>query len=203
MISFGLAAIIAAAISAVGSATAAGVNYASTKSTNEANAKMQADANKQNQYNLEHAHQIEMEDLKAAGLNPILTATGGSGAPQTSMQAARMQAPQLDFSGIGSAMSSMLSTLMLSQVMDSKVEALKANTEAKIAASEISAASRKEVADKYIKARQVAAAARNAEAGKSLVSSAKGVGDLDAYARKLGLTPERFKKMIRYNWIKR
>ncbi|WNK14362.1 MAG: DNA pilot protein [Microvirus sp.] len=31
-------------------------------------------------YYAEHAHQIEMADLKAAGLNPILTATGGRGA---------------------------------------------------------------------------------------------------------------------------
>lgn len=40
------------------------------------------------------AHQREVKDLRAAGLNPILSATGGAGAPGASGASAQMQNPE-------------------------------------------------------------------------------------------------------------
>lgn len=49
------------------------------------------------------AHQAEVRDLKAAGLNPILSA-GGNGAPMGSNPSATMQPLQVDMPGIISAL---------------------------------------------------------------------------------------------------
>lgn len=168
MISFGVASIIAALISAVGAASAAGINYAQQKQTNDANINMQNAVNKQQQYNLEHAHQIEMADLQAAGLNPVLTATGGQGAPMVSMNSPRAQAPQVDLSGVSNALNSMIHMMMMSELVDAKVEA-----------AEIHADSRKEVADKYIAAGRTRNLYKNESAGKSMIGNAKQVKKID------------------------
>lgn len=62
------------------------------EATNEANAQniaFQREVNAQNQYNMEHAHQIEVADLDAAGLNPWLSVGGGA-------QAATQQSTQVE-----------------------------------------------------------------------------------------------------------
>lgn len=59
-----------------------------------------------NEYAAKHAHQWEIEDLKNAGLNPILTATGGSGA---SVHSVTPQMP--DISGYGNAVSNAFNIL--------------------------------------------------------------------------------------------
>lgn len=118
-----IAALIATSvISAISAAVGAGLNYASTAKTSQSNIDMQNQTNKQNQYNIEHAHQIEMQDLKAAGLNPVLTATGGQGAPVSMLQSPKAQAPQLDLSGIGSAMSGLQHAMTMQMMMEMRGE---------------------------------------------------------------------------------
>lgn len=110
--------IISAIIGAVASAGVGIANVASQQKTNQQNIDMQNATNAQNQYNIEHAHQIEMADLKAAGLNPVLTATGGSGAPVSMLQSPKAQAPQFDGSGINSAMSAVQHAITMQMMMD-------------------------------------------------------------------------------------
>lgn len=84
--------------------------------TNEANAKMQHEANqwsaaiaaenRQWQERMSNtAHQREVSDLRAAGLNPILSATRGTGASTPSGNAPQMQAARME-NVIGSGLSS-------------------------------------------------------------------------------------------------
>jgi len=174
----GAAAIAASIISAVGAASAAGINYASQQSTNASNQAAVAKTNAQNQYNLEHAHQIEMADLKAAGLNPVLTATGGQGAPMTAMQAPHAQAPSLDLSGVSNALQSMTHMMMMSQLVDAKVDAAEKSADAKIQAANISAGSREHVADKYIAAGRARNLLANQSEGSRLIGNAKQIKKL-------------------------
>ncbi|AXL14514.1 DNA pilot protein [Microviridae sp.] len=73
----------------------AGINAASQQATNAANA-IQAQKNRDFQKEMSStAHQREVEDLKKAGLNPILSATGGSGASAPSGNVANFKAGTL------------------------------------------------------------------------------------------------------------
>lgn len=62
---------------------------AAQERANQQNIELQKDVNAQNQYNLEHAHQIEVADLQAAGLNPWLSV--GGGAQQANLQSTQVQ----------------------------------------------------------------------------------------------------------------
>lgn len=116
-----LGGLLALAAASIGSALIGGIiskkqNDANIDYQNEANQQnidLQKETNAQNQYNMEHAHQIEMKDLEAAGLNPVLTATGGQGAPLANISAPSVKAPQADYSGVSSAISSAINSMTM------------------------------------------------------------------------------------------
>lgn len=124
----GTAALIALLIGSLASAgIAAGVSAANNaknidaqKQANEDNIAYQREVNAQNQYNMEHAHQIEMADLQAAGLNPVLTATGGSGAAVQRLEAPQVNPIKSDVSGVTNAINGIgqtMQTLMMFSLM--------------------------------------------------------------------------------------
>lgn len=78
---------------------------------------------------MQNAHQWEVADLRKAGLNPILSATGGSGA-----SAGGLNMPMPDTSGIGKAASSAMQALQLDNILkqqEASIENTKADTELK------------------------------------------------------------------------
>lgn len=91
---------IEAAIIGASVAGAAG-SVVGAKMTNSAQSAMADKANEQAQRNADNAHQREVADLRAAGLNPILSA-GGNGAAVPSFNVPTLQNP---LAGLADAMS--------------------------------------------------------------------------------------------------
>ena len=79
------------------------------KQSYDYNLKLQKQAQQWQQQNLSSAHQIEVADMRKAGLNPILSATGGSGAATGSVGGSSVssgQAGMPDYDLLGAFVSS-------------------------------------------------------------------------------------------------
>lgn len=85
----------------VGAVIGGAANFFSQKDANKANREISREQMNFQSIMSRTAHQREVEDLKAAGLNPILSANAGASTPQGA--SATMQAPQIDMPAIQAA----------------------------------------------------------------------------------------------------
>lgn len=117
---------IGQAVSTVGSIFNNERNISAAKEANEQNMALQRENRDWSERMSNSAHQREVADLKAAGLNPVLSAGGGSGAGTPSSAAAQVEAPKS--ADIGASVSRGLEQAQHAQLMEAQVK--KANHQA-------------------------------------------------------------------------
>ncbi|QCQ84592.1 DNA pilot protein [Blackfly microvirus SF02] len=88
-------AILAAGVSGISSMVTGGMNQSNTAATNATNMQIAQENRAWQEHMSNTAHTREVADLRNAGLNPILSATGGSGASTPSGSIATMQPKQM------------------------------------------------------------------------------------------------------------
>lgn len=153
-----------------------------------------------------------MADLQAAGLNPILTATGGNGASVSSINAPSVRPVQSDVSGVNSAVqgiaSSIQSMMMMYMMLDMKASVSKEITQMRNDVLLQNANSRNEVLSRLYQRKAEAFGYSNSASTLSRASdpkiikeSLKTLEDI-GYKLKKGENPyEALMKILKTRWV--
>lgn len=110
------------------------------------------------------AHRREVQDLRAAGLNPILSATGGNGASSPAGSSATMVAPQYDFTSSAKAAADAYAQF---QSLDANLKNTAADTAAKLETAKL-ASVQSESSAKDVESKGMANAAQAGFIGQQL-----------------------------------